>query len=972
VSRLPKPGGDDDIWGNVLNDFLDVEHNIDGSLKRGSDIDAAQETANTAKQAATDAQQAASTAQQTAIDAKNTANTANTAAQSAYQKPGGGIPKSDLAALNIGDSDVAGISESKVVNLTTNLAAKVAKAGDTMTGKLTMPQVRITEGANTGYVLTSDTTGNAAWSSIPGITISGPSYLRGVSLSGLEFAPSVIPGTLNTNYFAPAAGDYAYFKSKGLTLVRLPFLWERIQPTLNGALDTTYKGYIDTAIGNARTNGMRVILDVHNFGRRYVAFPGGFTNDFTTSSGTWSGGSISGGQYISDPNSFFSSFNGGDLRNPVSPAPGYSFQADTYITSSQTGGSNFPALHVRVYDNGNNSYYQLSINEYEQKFKWSKVIAGAATAIGETAAVITVGTLYQVIIDINQASPGNVTITVNSSQIAQFPTDGALTGGRISLKNNFTKCAIDNVTLNVNGDTTGALNSGSYRVGDSALPTSAFADLWSRLATAYVSESTVWMYDLMNEPHDMPTPTTPGNYNTSSSVTLMYQAAINAVRGVDTHTYIAVAGDQYSGLQNFTSLYGANPTAWWSDPSGKTMVSFHYYFDTDHSGSYQTAWNSGLRTRIPGEVTPALQWAQNNNIPLFIGEYGVPNGVTSDAANWQQDENTFLGYLDTYGAYATHWAAGSHYTASTTLEPFTTGTPDYTKEVEQMPIVKAHLGQQINALSVNQGGTGLASPGIAGNVLTSDGTAWTSAVPSTGVQLEGTTAPPVTNTTGSVLGVATTAAHADHTHAVGAHDHSNSANGGNVYAPNLMTYSMQGHTNPTRVETAMRLFFANTVNLTAGNAYFTYFTPDVNITVQNFLSANGGTVPVGITLARLGLYTVDGSGNLACVARTASNASMWNSTNTIITQAIADDGAASPGSISSYALLRGTRYAFAFLQVGGGTAPVVAARQLPVQALALTLSPTLCTQISGQTDLASSYTVGSLSASTNFYYGALR
>jgi len=34
MSRLPTPGGDDGSWGTVLNDFLQVEHNSDGTLKK--------------------------------------------------------------------------------------------------------------------------------------------------------------------------------------------------------------------------------------------------------------------------------------------------------------------------------------------------------------------------------------------------------------------------------------------------------------------------------------------------------------------------------------------------------------------------------------------------------------------------------------------------------------------------------------------------------------------------------------------------------------------------------------------------------------------------------------------------------------------------------------------------------------------------------------------------------------------------
>ena len=33
MSRLPTPGSDYDIWGQLLNDFLTVAHNSDGSLQ---------------------------------------------------------------------------------------------------------------------------------------------------------------------------------------------------------------------------------------------------------------------------------------------------------------------------------------------------------------------------------------------------------------------------------------------------------------------------------------------------------------------------------------------------------------------------------------------------------------------------------------------------------------------------------------------------------------------------------------------------------------------------------------------------------------------------------------------------------------------------------------------------------------------------------------------------------------------------
>ncbi len=35
MARLPVPGSDDGTWGDILNTFLEVEHNTDGTLKNG-------------------------------------------------------------------------------------------------------------------------------------------------------------------------------------------------------------------------------------------------------------------------------------------------------------------------------------------------------------------------------------------------------------------------------------------------------------------------------------------------------------------------------------------------------------------------------------------------------------------------------------------------------------------------------------------------------------------------------------------------------------------------------------------------------------------------------------------------------------------------------------------------------------------------------------------------------------------------
>jgi hypothetical protein len=46
MARLPNPGADSGVWGALLNDFLGVEHNTDGTLKKASLITGAEQAAN--------------------------------------------------------------------------------------------------------------------------------------------------------------------------------------------------------------------------------------------------------------------------------------------------------------------------------------------------------------------------------------------------------------------------------------------------------------------------------------------------------------------------------------------------------------------------------------------------------------------------------------------------------------------------------------------------------------------------------------------------------------------------------------------------------------------------------------------------------------------------------------------------------------------------------------------------------------
>lgn len=58
-----------------------------------------------------------------------------------------------------------------------------------------------------------------------------------------------------------------YFASKGMNIFRIPFKWERLQPTLGQALDDTYSGQLDSIVTYATGKGVYIILDVHKYDR---------------------------------------------------------------------------------------------------------------------------------------------------------------------------------------------------------------------------------------------------------------------------------------------------------------------------------------------------------------------------------------------------------------------------------------------------------------------------------------------------------------------------------------------------------------------------------------------------------------------------------------------------------------------------------------------------------------------------------
>ena len=98
-----------------------------------------------------------------------------------------------------------------------------------------------------------------------------PLPFTGVSLSGGEFG-DLKPGVASVygkNYTYPSPSEMDYFVGKGVNIVRLPFRWPHLQPSLNGPLDPTESGRVKSVVEEATRRGLTVVLDPHDYARYY-------------------------------------------------------------------------------------------------------------------------------------------------------------------------------------------------------------------------------------------------------------------------------------------------------------------------------------------------------------------------------------------------------------------------------------------------------------------------------------------------------------------------------------------------------------------------------------------------------------------------------------------------------------------------------------------------------------------------------
>lgn len=507
------------------------------------------------------------------------------------------------------------------------------------------------------------------------------SYLRGINIMDLGISSSALPGIYGTNYTKPSLTALQTLKGRGLSVVRIPFLWERIQPTLGGALDTAYLGYLIQVLKDANTAGLKVIVDMHNYAS-YTS--GGVTTHFGDEDGptkadyadAWTKiataikaepeayAALYAYDIMNEPAGIF------DTRNTVPTSTAYSvasFSAGTESWAAATSTGTISVAHDAATESLKVTGHIAAAARPGPAYAIVRAFRAVTTTIGN-------GKTFR----IKGRTPANLPGTAPRVRMIYHssPTWYVLDPVMITKGQEF--------TLHFTPDEAAFFGNHSHigldLIVDGVVETDPNIEL-------YIDE--IWQGDTIigKAPEK-----TWEEYS---------QEAVTAIRNIDTEALLMIEGYFFASASRWSTLH---PVPWINDPNNKIMYHAHHYFDHTNEGSYSESFAdetalavangySSVTERTLERLKVFTDWVKTHNVQGFLGEFGWPNADvvgSSDATSWNAVGEAVLTHLDNENMGATIWATGSWLGPTTNilntyqLSPFIA--------LSQAEILERHLG----------------------------------------------------------------------------------------------------------------------------------------------------------------------------------------------------------------------------------------------------------------------------------------
>jgi len=507
----------------------------------------------------------------------------------------------------------------------------------------------------------------------------GTYYVRGVNLSGMEYSESTIPGTPGQNYFLPTLANFQYWKAKGFNIIRLPILLARWFDTPGAALNATGKSQIDLVQGYADQTGMQIILDGHDYAKRYVGGAQVQLGSSSYSVASWASDWANVATYIQGKTAFY----GIDFVNEPAGLPIASTAFNYYPTAR-------PYKQLMTDPTNRNP---VTTSNWFTTAPYTNVSFGGTTGQGRLSWAATTAQYKDAIRHRINGSDGGDTLVAGSTYTISFSYESTATGGTHILYfaaggyASASGVALGNIPLV-------ATTSRSRVSLTFTMPSGQTLLYYNFNMQGFVGMGYVEDFNITEGSTLQPYVTWSYDGSPTASITTATNTAIAAVRNAGYTGYCLWEGDQASGLMAFGSCYGWWPDVPWIDPLNKTQLSLHHYLD--YSGAYTTAWTQDVRDRMPLYVNAVGRWTDAKTVKVFMGEYGVPSDSSTSSANYRTDFAASLTLYDTYKWSGTYWAAGDGFSSITAVGPVSGAD-----NTVVLPIIVAHPPQTASTTPSN-------------------------------------------------------------------------------------------------------------------------------------------------------------------------------------------------------------------------------------------------------------------------------
>lgn len=452
----------------------------------------------------------------------------------------------------------------------------------------------------------------------------GMNFRFGVNISGPEFAP------WNGQTF-PTQADYTYLASKGVTFVRLPIAWESLQTTLGATLDATYLANILTSLSRAASVGIKVIVDLHNYGLYTAQAQWTTTVPYAGNSGTFPATGVSVlGNGVTSANfqDVWTKLSTALKNNPGLKGYGLMNEPSTKIVGPQLATqTNYFSTSIPfvgstwfTFNGGVTSQLGAGTNPLGASYSNAWQLDPSAGQFGAAAQQFTflAATQYTFSLYVKVASgtqpfllslnanDGGHVATTTWTRYSFTATPGAVTG---------------NIGLLGNG-ATAPLQIANAQLEVAAAPSTYFPSTYFPFA----------------------------------------QAAITAIRAVDTVAPIYING-QRSGAASVWFQYNNDNIAF---TGGGIIHEAHTYFDgaqgIGNGGIYSGTFTSYSIDTQTGVNTNALwlAWLAQYGASGYLGEFGEPNNAVDNNAAWLPTMVNTLNALKAANVPATQWFYGAN------------------------------------------------------------------------------------------------------------------------------------------------------------------------------------------------------------------------------------------------------------------------------------------------------------------------